>query len=73
MATGPGLRWKIWLKNESENEGGGLYLFENGEALNDFVAGRILEKLKTNPYVTEVSVKEFEVPAELSAITSAPI
>ena len=73
LATVPGLRWKIWLKNENENEGGGLYLFENGEALNDFVEGPILEKLKTNPSVSEVTVKQFEVPGELSAITRSPV
>lgn len=73
LATVPGLRWKIWLKNEDESEGGGLYLFEDGEALSNFVEGPILEKLKINPMVEEVTVKKFEVPADLSSITRAPI
>ena len=73
MATVPGLRWKIWLKNESESEGGGLYLFEDDEALDGFANGPILERLKSNPVVEQVTVKQFEVPAGLSAITRAPV
>lgn len=73
LATVPGLRWKIWLKSESESEGGGLYLFEDDDALNAFANGPILEKLRANPVVEDVTVKKFEVPVELSAITRAPV
>lgn len=73
IANFEGLRWKIWLKNESENEGGGLYLFENESALNGFVNGPVIEKLKAHPQIAEVSLKSFDVPAELSAMTQAPV
>ena len=69
----PGLRWKIWLKNERENEGGGLYLFENETAMNTFIEGPVVAKLRSHPAVAEVSVKPFDIPSELSAITRAPI
>lgn len=73
LANVPGLRWKIWLKNENEAEGGGLYLFENETALKSFIEGPIIGKLKSHPAVAEVSVKEFDIPVELSAVTRAPV
>ena len=68
-----GLKWKIWLMSEDRNEGGGLYLFENESALNRFVNGPVVERLKTHPDIDEVVAKVFDVPADLSAITQAPI
>jgi hypothetical protein len=73
IASVPGLRWKIWLANDAENEGGGLYLFEDAGALKSFVEGPIIAKLKGHPAVVEVTVKEFDVPEELSSITRAPM
>ena len=29
LAAVAGLRWKIWLVNEAEQEGGGIYLFDD--------------------------------------------
>jgi hypothetical protein len=73
LAAAPGLRWKIWLSNEKSQEGGGIYLFESEAALKDFIDGPIVEKLKTNPAVAEVSFKEFDSSPELSKLTRAPI
>lgn len=73
IASVDGLRWKIWLKNEGGNEGGGLYLFDDESALNNFLSGPIIEKLKSNPEITSVSAKIFDVPQELSAMTQAPV
>ena len=73
LANVPGLRWKIWLKNDAEKDGGGIYLFENEAALNDFVSGPIVEKLRAHPAIAEVSLKRFDVPLALSAKTRAPV
>ena len=73
LANVSGLRWKIWLENDNENEGGGLYLFDDAAALKSFIEGPIVAKLKAHPALVEVSVKEFDVPVELSSITRAPI
>lgn len=73
LANVQGLRWKIWLKNDNENQGGGIYLFEDPEALKSFVQGPIVAKLRSHPAVVDVSLKEFDVPEELSSITRAPI
>jgi hypothetical protein len=73
LANVPGLRWKIWLKNDNEELGGGIYLFEDPEALKSFVEGPIVAKLRSHPAVVDVSLKEFDVDEDLSSITRAPI
>jgi hypothetical protein len=73
VANIPGLRWKIWLKNDDENQGGGIYLFETSEALKSFAESPIIAKLRSHPAITEVSLKEFDIPEDLSSITRAPI
>ena len=60
-------------KKRRENQGGGIYLFENTEALKSFAEGPIIAKLKSHPAITDVSLKEFDVPQDLSSITRAPI
>lgn len=68
-----GLKWKIWLKSEDRNEGGGLYLFESETALDRFVNGPVVERLRTHPEIADVSTKTFDIPLDLSAITQAPV
>lgn len=70
IAQTPGLRWKIWLLNEATREAGGIYLFESDEALQDFLNGPIAAEVKSDP---TASLKEFDIPRELSMVTRAPI
>lgn len=70
IARTPGLRWKVWLLNESTKEAGGIYLFENDAALQEFLRGPIAEEVRSDP---TASFKEFDVPMELSKVTRAPI
>ena len=73
LASLPRLRWKIWLKNNTDNEAGGIYLFEDTEAVRSFLEGPIVAKLKAHPAVVNVSVKEFDIAEELSSINRAPV
>lgn len=70
IAQTPGLRWKVWLVNEQTKEAGGIYLFESDVALQGFLNGPIGAELKSDP---TASLKEFDIPMELSAVTRAPI
>jgi len=70
IAQTPGLRWKVWLVNEETKEAGGIYLFESDAALQGFLNGPIGAELESDP---TASLKEFDIPMELSAVTRAPI
>ena len=37
IGRSPGLRWKIWTENETEQTGGGIYLFEDDESARAYV------------------------------------
>ena len=73
IADTPGLLWKVWLLNEEKNEAGGIYLFENEDALSAYVGGPIVAALKASPAVSNISAKTFEVLADHSAVTRAPL
>ena len=38
-----GLRWKVWLLNESESEAGGIYLFDDDSSLIRGCHGSLLQ------------------------------
>ena len=73
IANTPGLMWKVWLINEEKSEAGGIYLFENAEAVQSYVSGPIVASLKESPVVSNISAKVFDVMAYHSAVTRAPL
>jgi len=73
IANSPGLVWKIWLMNEADSEGGGIYLFEDEAAANAFLGGPIVSALKANPIVSDIRVKMFGVSEAHSLVTRGPI
>ena len=73
IAEVPGLRWKVWLMNEAEQEAGGIYLFESEAAAQSYVAGPIVAALKSSPVVSNISAKLFDVLESHSAITRGPV
>jgi Putative mono-oxygenase ydhR len=73
VADVPGLRWKVWLMNEAEQEAGGIYLFESEAAAQSYLAGPIVAALKSSPAVSNISAKLFDVLESHSAITRGPL
>ena len=73
IADVPGLRWKVWLMNEAEQEAGGIYLFESEAAAQSYLAGPIVVALKSSPAVSNLSAKLFDVLESHSAITHGPV
>jgi hypothetical protein len=67
-----GLRWKIWLMNEAEGEAGGIVLFDNEAARQAYIDGPVAEA-QSDPTVSNVTYKLFDVLDELSAITRGPL
>jgi Putative mono-oxygenase ydhR len=70
IANIPGLRWKVWIVNEAQSEAGGIYLFDNDAAVQAFMDGPIIAEMKGDP---TLSIKTFDVIAELTAITRGPV
>ena len=57
IADLPGLRWKVWLMNETEGEAGGIYLFESEGAAQAYLEGPIVAALKGRPAISNISAK----------------
>ncbi len=71
LASMPGLNWKIWLMNEADREGGGLYLFDDAQIAESF-AQQIAEVLAEMGFAN-ISIKLFEPIETLTAITRGPV
>lgn len=68
-----GLRWKVWIMNEAKQELGGIYLFDDESSLEAYLAGPIVAKLKSNPAISDISMKQFDVLDKLTQVTHGPI
>ena len=68
----PGLKWKIWLLNPAAQEAGGIYLFDSQASLDTYLNGPLVAKLRGLPAVRSISVKQFEVMPEATALTRGP-
>jgi hypothetical protein len=69
----PGLTWKIWLMNETEQAAGGIYLFENREAAQAFLGSDAVKSFASHPTISNVNAKIFEPDEVLSKVTRAPL
>jgi hypothetical protein len=73
VADVTGLRWKIWLLNESTHEAGGIYLFEDEDSANAFLRGQLVEQVKSAPIIADLHTTQFAVLDSLTAITRGPV
>jgi hypothetical protein len=69
LANVPGLISKIWLADEAKNTFGGFYLWENKNAMQEFMQSDLVKAVVSRPYVRNVSSVDFEVNQEASLIT----
>lgn len=73
IANVPGLQWKIWLLNEQEKEAGGIYLFKDDQALDNYLSGPLVAQIKNDPAMKHIHVKRFDVMEEVTTVTRGPI
>ena len=73
FANVPGLKWKIWILNEEKSEAGGIYLFENQTALDNFLNGSLAAEVTNHPALSNFSVKQFGIMKDITAVTRGPI
>ncbi len=70
FAQVPGLISKVWLSDEERNTYGGVYTWENKEALDASLASELFNNaVINNPNFVNVSVKDFGVLEKPSRIT----
>ena len=73
IAALPGMLWKVWIMNETENEAGGIYWFKDEESLKAYLDGPIVAGIASHPALENISVKIFDSISQLSEITSGPV
>jgi hypothetical protein len=73
IANVSGLRWKVWLINDEENEAGGLYLFDDEAQAKLYLESPIIAGLRESPGISDVSIRRFNIVEDASHVTRAPI
>jgi len=68
LAETPGLNWKVWLMDETNQEAGGIYLFDD-EATAERFAQEIGAMMSGDLPFSNASIKRFDVLAAHSVIT----
>ncbi len=69
----PGLKWKIWLLNPATQQAGGIYLFDSQASLDAYVNGPLVAQLRGLTAIRNVSMEQFEVMPEITALTRGPV
>ena len=71
-STIPGLGVKFALANPDENEYGGIYLFEDDESLEAFLASPLLKEWGEHPDVSELTFRKYQVLPDFTLKTIKP-
>ena len=73
IANVKGLQWKVWCVNEAEKLAAGIYLFKDDASAQAYLKGEIIAGIKSNPAVSNVEIRVFEVLPEPTKITRGPV
>lgn len=69
FAAVPGLVSKVWLAHSIEGVYGGVYTFQDGAAVDAFVASELFAEVGATPGLAGISVRRFGVLREPTAVT----
>ena len=70
FAALPGLVSKHWLANEENNTYGGVYTWENQQAMESFAKSELfINAVENNPNFVNLSVKDFGILEGPSKVT----
>lgn len=69
MAGVPGLVAKIWLRGPTEDGYGGVYLWQDRDACNNFLAGDLWAEVVSDASLLDLATQDFEVMDDLTRIT----
>jgi hypothetical protein len=68
-----GLIWKVWAIDEGRKEAAGIYLFDDKTSAQKYLAGEIFTAIKSNPALSNLSTKLFDVQDDLTRTTRGPL
>jgi len=71
IASEKGLVWKIWTENRDSGRAGGIYVFETPEAAAAYTEKHSARLAAFG--ITGINALRFDVNADLSEITRAPL
>ncbi len=69
FASVPDLLAKFWLSDSSGNTYGGVYLWEDKSAMEEFGKSELFNLVATHPNLVNISSKGFEVLEEPTRVT----
>lgn len=69
LADVPGLHSKVWLANADTNTYGGFYLWRTRADMESFMASDLVAAVIARPFLTDITVRDYEVPDAPSRIT----
>ena len=69
FAAVPGLVSKTWIKNAASGTYGGVYLFRDGEALDQFRRSDLFKGVQSHPNLANVTAMDFEVQEAPTRVT----
>lgn len=69
LAGFPGFHSKAWLTDAASNTYGGMYLWKDELAMEAFAHSDIVKGIAARPYLTNFSLKEYDIEEELSQAT----
>ena len=69
----PGLRWKVWIYDDSRGAAGGIYLFDSEEHARSFGDEVLPAALGALSGVSQADARYFDVDERLTAVTRGPI
>jgi Putative mono-oxygenase ydhR len=73
FAALPGLLTKIWLTDTDRGRCGGLYLFEDGAAVEGFLKSALARSVAQNPHFAHCAAQQFTVDQTTTAMTQPKI
>ncbi len=69
FAAVPGLLSKLWIKNADSQIYGGVYLFRDRDALEQFKRSDLFKGVQTHPNLTNVTAAAFELQEAPTRVT----
>ena len=67
----PGLISKQWIANEETNTYGGVYLWQDQQAMLDYKESELFKGLGSNPGFANISIADFDLLTDPSTVTRA--